>query len=126
MNPTGTTNPTDLADRYFEIWNETDPARRAELVAASWSADGLYVDPLFEARGHTALSDLVAGAHQLFPGHRFTRTGTIDHHHDRIRWSWELAAPGAAPVAGGTDIVTLTPDGRLAEVIGFHDFAPGS
>jgi hypothetical protein len=37
-----------------------------------------------------------------------------------VRWTWHLAAPGQEPVAGGTDIVLLTEDGRINQVIGFQ------
>jgi hypothetical protein len=30
----------ELAQRYIDTWNETDPASRRRLVEATWSADG--------------------------------------------------------------------------------------
>ncbi|ADB29467.1 conserved hypothetical protein [Kribbella flavida DSM 17836] len=117
-------NAAALADRYFALWNETDSDRRATAITTTWASDGAFVDPSFEATGHQELNALIAGAQQLFPGHRFTRTGEIDHHHNHLRWTWELAAEGRAPIAGGTDIVTLTPAGQIQQVIGFLDFAP--
>ncbi|MFL6641632.1 MAG: nuclear transport factor 2 family protein, partial [Paraburkholderia graminis] len=30
---------TNLIDRYFDAWNETDGARRRELIAATWARD---------------------------------------------------------------------------------------
>ena len=35
---------TNLIDRYFDAWNETDGARRRELIAATWARDADYRD----------------------------------------------------------------------------------
>ena len=114
----------NLADQYFAMWNEADADRRAGIIEASWSADASYVDPSFEATGHDGLTEMVATAHKMFPGHRFALTGEVDQHHNRLRWTWELAADGQPAVAGGTDVVTLDADGKIQAVIGFLDFAP--
>lgn len=110
----------EVVDGYFAMWNETDPRRRRELIAATWSGDATYVDPMFAATGHDALDGMVAAVHQQFPAYRFQLTGTVDSHHNRARWSWELAGPdGGPPVAAGLDVAVLAPDGRLAQVTGF-------
>jgi hypothetical protein len=113
-----------LAEQYFAMWNEADADRRAALIEASWAADATFVDPSFEATGHDDLNKLVGGAQQMFPGLGFVRIGEIDEHHTYLRWTWHLTAEGQEPVAGGTDIVLLTEDGRIQQIIGFHDFAP--
>ena len=112
-----------LAEQYFAIWNETDAEQRARLIEKTWAPEGTFVDPSFEATGYDELSALVGTAQGMFPGLRFTVTGTPDEHHDRVRWTWELAAEGQPAVAGGTDIVTVAADGRISSVVGFLDFA---
>ncbi|MGZ3674419.1 MAG: nuclear transport factor 2 family protein [Ktedonobacterales bacterium] len=105
---------------YFAMWNETDAAKRQALIAAAWSEDSHYVDPLFAASGAEALDAMVAGVHEQFPGHRFRLTSAVDVHHDRAHWEWELVGPdGGVPVVGGMDFATIAPDGRLREVTGF-------
>jgi len=109
-----------VVDDYFAMWNETDPTRRQAVIAAAWSPEARYIDPLFSAEGYASLDSMVAGVHTQFPGYRFRLIGAIDAHHDRARWNWELAGPdGSPPAAAGVDFATLTPDGRLQEVIGF-------
>ena len=39
-------NATAIAQHYIAVWNETDAARRAELIEAAWTADASYVDPM--------------------------------------------------------------------------------
>lgn len=113
-----------LAEQYFAIWNETDAEQRARLIEKTWAPEGTFVDPSFAATGYDELSAMAGTAQGMFPGLRFTVTGTVDEHHEHLRWSWELAGGGQPAVAGGTDVVTLGPDGRIRAVIGFLDFAP--
>ncbi|MFE3830820.1 nuclear transport factor 2 family protein [Streptomyces sp. NPDC059092] len=111
--------------RYFEAWNAPSEQAVAEAVAAAWSEDGGYTDPLASDTGHEALAALIAGAQERFPGFTFTLSGPVDGHHDLARFSWELvsAADGSAPVAG-SDVITLAEDGRIAVVQGFLDRVP--
>jgi hypothetical protein len=122
--PTQEDTMTALADQYFAMWNEADADRRAALIEANWATDARFVDPSFDVTGHDDLNKLVGAAQQMFPGLAFVRIGEIDEHHTYVRWTWHLKAEGQEPVAGGTDIVLLTADGRIQQVIGFHDFAP--
>ncbi|MHC3469967.1 nuclear transport factor 2 family protein [Streptomyces sp. 7R007] len=111
--------------RYFEAWNEREPERRAKAVAAAWSADGAYTDPLADVGGHGPIAAVIAAAHEQFPGFAFRLTGAVDGHHDTARFSWELVseADGTAPVAG-SDVITLDADGRIRSVLGFLDRVP--
>lgn len=107
-----------IVDGYFAMWNETDPTRRGEVVAATWAERPSYVDPMFTADGRDGLDAMVQGVHRQFPGHRFRLTAPVDTHHDRARWGWELAGPDG-PVAAGVDFAVLDGDGRLRVVTGF-------
>ncbi|QKV91824.1 nuclear transport factor 2 family protein [Streptomyces sp. NA02950] len=111
--------------RYFEAWNATEADTLAKAVAAAWSEDGSYTDPLVDVRGHEQLAAVIAGAHEQFPGFEFRHTGTADGHHDIVRFTWELVstADGSAPVAG-FDVITLAEDGRIRSVLGFLDRVP--
>ena len=114
-----------VVDRYIEVWNETDRARRRELIARTWTDDARYLDPLMSGEGLDGIDAMVGGVQERFPGHRFRRTGEIDAHHDRVRFGWALvAAEGGAPVAAGLDVGVIVADGRLREITGFLDGAP--
>ena len=110
---------TGTVDTYLAMWNEPDADARADLIEAAWADDGRYVDPLQEAQGHAALSDMVPGVHQQFPGHAFRRTSAVDEHHDQLRFGWELAAADGTVAVAGIDVDTLAPDGRLRQITGF-------
>ena len=117
---------TTTVDTYLAMWNETDAIRRAALVERAWTADGRYVDPVLEAEGHPAISDMVGGVHRQFPGHRFRRLSGVDAHHDQVRFAWELAAPNGAVAVAGIDVGELAPDGRLRRITGFFGEPPAA
>jgi len=55
------TDATTIVDTYLAMWNETDPECRAQLIERAWAGEGRYVDPMVEAEGHAAISEMVAG-----------------------------------------------------------------
>ncbi|WP_369194132.1 nuclear transport factor 2 family protein [Streptomyces djakartensis] len=121
----------DAVSRYFEAWNAVDPRARAKAVAAAWTEDGGYTDPLAEVKGHDAIAGLIAAVREQFPGATFRPTGAVDGHHDTARFSWELVSEaggspsgeGPAPIAG-SDVITLDAQGRIRTVLGFLDRVP--
>jgi hypothetical protein len=110
-----------VIDSYIAMWNETDPRRRRSLVAETVTEDAGYVDPLMTGDGVEGIDAMIAAAQQQFPGHTFALCAGPDAHHDRVRFSWSLAADGADPIAAGTDFATVGQDGRLRSVTGFLD-----
>ncbi|WP_055548990.1 nuclear transport factor 2 family protein [Streptomyces kanamyceticus] len=111
--------------RYFEAWNAEGDENVIKAVAAAWTEDGSYTDPLADVLGHGGLAAVINGAHQQFPGFEFRRIGAVDGHHGIARFTWELVstADGSAPVAGA-DVITLADDGRIRAVHGFLDRVP--
>ncbi|OIJ98388.1 nuclear transport factor 2 family protein [Streptomyces colonosanans] len=111
--------------RYLEAWNAGDPETLTKAVAAAWTADGSYTDPLADVSGHEQIAAVITGAQAQFPGFSFRLSGTVDGHHDIARFTWELvsAADGSAPVAG-FDVIKLDDDGRIRTVHGFLDRVP--
>ncbi len=111
-----------VVDSYFAVWNETDANQRRAAIEAALVPEASYLDPTLAAQGHAELDAMVARVQHRFPGHRFRLTGAVDHHHDRLRWSWDLVGPdGGPPVVSGVDFAVLAPDGRLREVTGFFE-----
>jgi hypothetical protein len=119
------TEVEQVIDQYIAAWNETDPATRRALIARTWTEDGCYLDPLMSGEGHDGIDAMVGAVQTQFPGHRFRRTGELDTHHDRVRFSWELGPEAGPPLAGGVDFGVVS-DGRLHTITGFLDFAPGA
>ena len=115
------TDITQLIDRYIAMWNETDAERRRALIAQTWTDTASYVDPVMQGEGQAGIDAMVRGVHDRFPGHRFRLTSDPDAHHDRVRFSWELAPEGGAPVVSGTDFAVVSAGSGLQTVTGFFD-----
>ncbi|MFG3526915.1 nuclear transport factor 2 family protein [Streptomyces sp. NPDC047917] len=117
----------EAVQRYFAAWNAATDEELAKAVAAAFTEDATYTDPLADVRGHEELAATIDGAHQQFPGFEFRLAGTPDGHHDIVRFGWELVstADGSAPVAG-SDVIALAGDGRITSVSGFLDRVPGA
>lgn len=126
MTETSVATPIcEVIDGYFAMWNEADPVRRRQIIEQTWAKDASYIEPLMAVTGYEALNDGVAALQAQFPAHELRPAGRVDAHHDRVRWSWELhGAQDGVPLAGGTNVGVLAPDGRLRQVTGFFDFAP--
>lgn len=123
--PMMTINPTTIAETYLAAWNEADDVRRQALLDRGWAAGARYVDPLMQGEGREGIARMIEVARLQFSGHCFSLAGRADGHGAYVRFSWTLApAGGGVPVAGGTDVVRLDEDARIAEVVGFLDEAP--
>ena len=111
---------------YFAMWNEREPGRRRAVIERTWSPRASYTEPLLATQGYDDLDAGIAQMQGQFEGFSLRLVGPIQSHHDRVRWSWELVGPdGQASLARGTNVGTMAPDGRLAEVTGFFDHTDG-
>jgi hypothetical protein len=117
------TSTATTVERYIEMWNETDPERRRELVAGTVSDDAEYLDPIMSGTGVDGIDAMIGAAQQQYPGHHFTLVSAPDAHHDRVRFSWSFAPDGGAPIAIGHDFATVDENGRLRAITGFLEHA---
>ncbi|HEY1997071.1 nuclear transport factor 2 family protein [Paraburkholderia sp.] len=117
---------TDLIDRYFDAWNESDTGRRRELIVATWSTNAAYLDPLLSGDGHDGIDAMIRAVHERFPHHTFRRTTEVDGFANRLRFSWELTTPDGTPIVKGSDFGVVDTAGRLQAVTGFLDATPGA
>jgi hypothetical protein len=114
-----------VIERYLGVWNETGPAARRAAIDEIFAEDVRYVDPLAAVEGRAALDALIGGVQQQFAGFAFTLAGPVDAHHDQARFTWELGRPGEEPLVIGFDVAERDAQGRIAQVLGFIDRAPG-
>ena len=117
-------NSTTQVQRYIAAWNETEPEARRRAVAALFTQDARYVDPLVDVQGHEGIDAAIAAAQQQFPGWVFRLAGPVDAHHDQVRFTWELGPAGEEPPVLGSDVAVTDGDGRFDRVSGFLDRVP--
>jgi hypothetical protein len=119
-------HPTTLVESYLAAWNERDVRRREDLIAKTYTEDATYLDSHRTGTGYEGLSKMIAAVHgQFSEAYRFRLASEVESHHDVLRFRWEAGGTKEAPLHfGGTDFCVLSPDGRLASVTGFTDFAP--
>jgi hypothetical protein len=122
----GRTVPEDTTQvqRYIAAWNETEPQARRRAVAALFTEDARYVDPLVDVRGHDGIEAAIVAVHEQFPGWVFRLAGPVDAHHDQVRFTWSLGPEGEEPPVIGSDVAVTDGDGRFARVSGFLDRVP--
>ena len=109
-----TTDLTATVDGYLAAWNEPDPERRAELIARVWAEDGRLIDPPLTGEGHDGISEMAAAMQQHYAGHRFRRASAVDHHHDVLRYAWELVGPDGTVALRGQDVGRVAPTAGCA------------
>jgi SnoaL-like domain len=119
MNTTGNGQVVELVDRYIAVWNETDAAARRKLIARTYTEDADYLDPVLQGQGRDGIDALVKAVHEKYPGYKFSRTSDVDCHHDRARFSWQLAPENGLALVKGIDFAMLSADGHLQAVTGF-------
>jgi len=120
------TNYDDIARRYIDSWNETDPGTRRAKVNQLYTEDARYIDPLAEAEGRDAIDATIAAVQQQFPGFVFRLAGPVDGHHNQARFGWELGPAGESAPIVGFDVAVTDTAGRIETVLGFLDKVPAA
>lgn len=111
---------TDIAifvDRYVNIWNEPDPARRRLIIRELWQEEAHHLARTLEAVGHAGIETRVADAYEKWvkeKGNVFRLRDGVDGHHGTIKLRWEmLPAAGGEAISIGFDFLVLGEDGRI-------------
>lgn len=114
-----------LAKRYIASFNETDPARRRELLDALYTAESTYTDPNVDLRGPAEIDGFIAQTQQRFPGHTFTLGGPVDAHHDQARFQWHGGPADEPNPYIGFDLI-VAENAHIRSVYGFMDIIPAA
>ncbi len=117
-------NIAENVDTYIASLGQTDPAARAAMIAHAFVPEGRYVDPQMDVRGAEAMQAAITAVQQQAPGATFRRTTGIDVHHEYLRFGWEMVGPDGTVLLAGTDIGSLSEDGKLTGILGFFGDLP--
>jgi SnoaL-like domain len=116
----------ELAQRYIDTWNETDPSARRAAVDQLYTEDARYIDPLAVADGPEAIASMIGAVQQQFPEFSFRLAGPVDGHHNQARFGWELGPAGSPAPIVGFDVAVSDDSGRIKSVLGFLDKVPAT
>src|SRR4051812_16859987 len=125
-----------IPELYVALWNEPSADARRTLIKRLWTPDGAQVleppeairdeaarlgfpNATLTVRGHDELMARVTRAYDEFvaPGEiRFAARGEPRLVGDLLTFGWETVAiaDGGPAGGGGTEMMVLTPDGRIA------------
>jgi len=116
----------ELAQRYIDTWNETDPSARRAAVDQLYTEDARYIDPLAAADGPEAIASMIGAVQQQFPEFSFRLAGPVDGHHNQARFGWVLGPAGPTAPIVGFDVAVSDDSGRTTTVLGFLDKVPAT
>lgn len=115
----------DIVRSYLDTWNQTNAEARRSRIHALFAEACSYTDPMASVSGREGIDGFIGAVQKQFAGVAFVLAGKVDAHHEVARFTWHAMAPGLTePVAIGFDVV-VTEGGRIKQVVGFLDKAPG-
>jgi hypothetical protein len=104
---------------YWTAWNEPDVDRISSHLVHAVTEDVEWNDPRDSFVGIDELEQAMRRLRTSKPDYAFVIASEIDHHHDRLRYRWDMVRNGRT-LMEGLDIVTLEPSsGLVARVDGF-------
>jgi hypothetical protein len=107
----------NLAERYVEVWNETDPEARRRAIAALWVPNGVHYVRTLEARGYDALEKRIIGSHEKNVrdgGYRFRTSRNAQALQNVVTFNWEMVpAAGGEIAAAGLEFLIVDEHGRI-------------
>lgn len=109
----------ERVDALFVAWSETDGEARRRLLESSATAGVTFRDAYSATAGIDDLHAHIAGAQRFMPGVALAREGEVRHCQGTAIAEWKASRPDGAVVGRGTNVYTLSPDGRIAGVVGF-------
>jgi SnoaL-like domain len=104
---------------YWTAWNEPDLEQIPHHLAKAVTPAVEWNDPRDSFIGMSEMVDAVRRLRTNKPDYVFAIVSEIDHHHQRLRYRWDMLR-GNRILMEGLDVVTLDPaSGLITRVDGF-------
>ena len=107
---------TEAIAAWFAAWR--DPAGARALLATACTDDVRFRDAHADVRGLDELAAHVAALARFLPGVTFAPTGATRRGADVALVDWVASRADGTRVMAGTNVVRLSPDGKIADVVG--------
>lgn len=111
----------ERVDAFLRAWGDPDPATRRRLLE-SCAAPGLVFRDTYSATD--GLEDLLANLEAIqlhMPGVRLSRDGDVRLSHGTALARWIATKEDGETLGRGANVYDLSPDGRIARVVGFWE-----
>lgn len=97
----------------LEVFNERDPERRLQVIAANYTEDVIWTDPDGTIQGREALNEGAQKLLDLLQDAELSPAGPVQVSRDLGLLPFNHGVPGQPPAVSGVD-VALVRDGRIA------------
>ena len=108
-----------LVDTWFAVWSDPDAVSRTATLAARATPGVRMRDRFSCVDGTDELSQHIGAAQKFMPGLRLMREGSARHCQGVVVADWKAVGPDGQPRGRGTNVFTLTADGKIDSVTGF-------
>ena len=108
-----------VIDQWFAAWSEPDATVRNDAVHRMAAPAVSMRDRFSAIDGLPDLIEHLAAVHRFMPGVRMTRDGAIRQCQGMALADWIARGANGQEQGRGTNVFTLTPDGRIEGVTGF-------
>jgi uncharacterized protein YndB with AHSA1/START domain len=108
-----------LVDAWFTMWSDADDPSRSSRLSALATPEVRMHDRFSSVEGIDELTRHIAAAQRFMPGLRLQRDGNARHCQGVVLAEWTAVGPDGQPRGRGTNVFTLTPDGKVESVTGF-------
>lgn len=106
-------------DRWFAAWSDPDAAARSEAIGGLASPAITMRDQFSAVEGLTDLLEHLSAVHRFMPGMTIARDGAVRQCQGTAIADWIAKGANGQEQGRGTNVFTLTSDGRIEGVTGF-------
>ena len=105
-------------EKTLEVWNTSEPTKKAELVEAALEHNIHFVDPNYNIVGRKEFLDMVAEVQNRIPGAVYSHASSIDTHNNHCRYHWAIHRDGSL-LMEGFDVTEVNDGGKIVKITGF-------
>ncbi|OMQ07986.1 VOC family protein [[Flexibacter] sp. ATCC 35103] len=116
--PVKAVDPSILTNAHIAIWSEYDSQKRKVLIDKLYSTDFRLTDPNGIVVGRDALNEFITELLAKYPGYTFTVDGSIETHHNVIKFNWNFGPKDNPAKIKGTDVL-ITQTGSINSLLVF-------
>jgi uncharacterized protein YndB with AHSA1/START domain len=117
----GQADITQRVDDLLRAWGERDGRTRRALLESSATPGIVFRDAFSATAGVEDMLANLQAVQVYLPGMTLARDGEVQLSHGTAIARWKATAQDGSPRGRGTNVYDLSPDGRIARVVGFWE-----